>query len=269
MNSTKLSWFILLSLFTSLAIANTKIETIELQHRLATEILADIQPFLPQQSTARAFQNLIIIKSDPSTITEIRTLIKQLDHPLQRIKITVVRTRHNLDDQQLRQSSASIEVTDDEIAAELRIKQWATKNNRQRDQHYLAQGIAGNPITISMGQEVPQHEQLIFIGPYGDVAVQDSTRYISLDNGFHAVARLTANQQVHVDIHPIFSQLRRNGTIEQSQVLTTLVGPLGKWLELGYISEEKNIENNGAKRYHSHQSQQQRLYLKVESIPAH
>ncbi|OUR73807.1 hypothetical protein A9Q78_02475 [Methylophaga sp. 41_12_T18] len=269
MNITKLSLGIMLSIFTSVAIANTKIETIELQHRLATEILADIQPFLPQQSTARAFQNLIIIKSDPDTISEMRVLIEQLDQPLQRIKITVVRTRHNLADQQLNQSSARIEVTDGDMDAELRIKQWSTKNTRERDQHYRAQGIAGNPITISMGQDVPQHEQLIFIGPYGDVAVQDNTRYISLDNGFQAIARLTANQQVHVDIHPIFSQLRHNGTIEKSQVLTTLVGPIGKWIELGLISDEKNIENNGVKRYHSHQFKQQRLYLKVESIPAH
>jgi len=99
------------------------------------------------------------------------------------------------------------------------------------------------------------------------MAVETTTSYISLDNGFQAVARFLNNQQVHVDIHPFFSQLsRQNGIIEQSQVITTLIGPVGQWLELGHISDEENIESTGVTRYHSHQTQQQRLYLKVEPV---
>ncbi|MBL4638714.1 MAG: hypothetical protein JKY76_05065 [Proteobacteria bacterium] len=262
--------FVVFGLFSVCLYATPKIETIELQHRLATEILSDIQAFLPQDSTARAFQNLIIIKAEPTTIREIRELIQQLDQPLQRIKITVVRTDQNLADRQATQTSAEVEISDGDIDAAVGIRHWSTKESRDSDRLYRAQGIAGNPITISMGQDIPQHEQLIFIGSNGDMAVETSTSYISLDNGFQAVARLINAQQVHVDIHPFFSQLSaRNGIIEQSQVITTLVGPIGQWLELGHISDEENIDNTGVNRYHSHQTQQQRLYLKVEPVPVH
>ena len=55
--------FVVFGLFSVCLYATPKIETIALQHRLATEILSDIQAFLPKDSTARAFQNLIIIKA--------------------------------------------------------------------------------------------------------------------------------------------------------------------------------------------------------------
>ena len=55
--------FVVFSLFSVCLTAEPKIETIELHHRLATELLPDIQAFLPKDSTARAFQNLIIIKA--------------------------------------------------------------------------------------------------------------------------------------------------------------------------------------------------------------
>jgi len=263
----KILLFVVFSIFSACLYAAPKIETIELQHRLATEVLPDIQAFLPQDSTARAFQNLIIIKAEPATITQIKELIQQLDLPLQRIKITVIRTDQNLGDRQATQTSAEVDISDGDIDAAVGIRHWSTKENRDRDRQYRAQGIAGNPISISMGEDIPQHEQLIFVGNNGDMAVETTTSYISLDNGFQAIARLLNDQQVHVDIHPFFSNLsRRNGIIEQSQVITTVVGPIGQWLELGHISDEENIENSGVTRYSSHQSQQQRLYLKVEPV---
>jgi hypothetical protein len=258
---------IFLALFSLTLSAETKIETIDLKHQLATEVLPYIQAFLPKESTARAFQNTIIIKAEPATITEIKQLIQQLDKPFERLKITVIKTDLNLTDQQQTQTSAKVKVTKEDLEAGVKIHHWSTKNNRDRDQQYRAQGIAGRPISIFMGQDVPQHQQLIFIGSNGDMAVESNTSYISLRNGFQAVARLIANQQVQVDIHPIFQTLsKQNGTIEQSQVITTLVGPTGQWLELGYVSEEENIDQYGVKRYHSNQSQQQKLYMKVEPI---
>lgn len=259
--------FAVLSLFSVCLYAETKIETIELQHRLASEILPDIEAFLPEDSTVRAFQNLIILKADSVTINEIANLIQQLDKPIQRIKITVVRTDQELVDKQKAQTSIQVEVEDGDVSASGQVRRWSTKNARNKDQHYRAQGLAGNPITIVMGQDVPVEEQLVFVGPFGGQAVETTTSYISLDNGFQAVAQLLAGEQVHVDIHPFFSDLStRNGIISQSQVITTLVGSVGQWLELGYITNDENIDEVGVKRYSSHQSQQQRLYLKVEPI---
>jgi hypothetical protein len=262
----KILLFVMFTLLSTNLFAEMKLETIELKHRLASDVLPDVQAFLPPDSTARAHQNLIIIKADNVTINEIRALIKQIDTPLQRIKITVVNTDQNLADKQKTNVAVGVAVNDGDVNATARVNHWSTKDSRNRDKQYRAQGLTNNPITISMGQDIPLQDQLIFVGPFGR-GVETNTTYISLDNGFQAVAHLLADQQVHVDIHPFFSELsRRNGTISQSQAITSLVGPLNQWLELGYIGEQENIDNIGARTYSSHQAQIQRLYLKVELI---
>ena len=55
--------FALFFVFSSIAIADAKIETIQLNHRLAVEVLPEIQAFLPEKATARAFNDFIIVKA--------------------------------------------------------------------------------------------------------------------------------------------------------------------------------------------------------------
>lgn len=79
-----------------------------------------------------------------------------------------------------------------------------------------------------------------------------------IDNGFQAVARTLPNQQVIVDIHPIFGDLStRTGVIEQSQTFTSITGSVGTWIELGQIDNEKNTTRQGSTSYHSHRESQQ------------
>ncbi|MCP3688357.1 MAG: hypothetical protein GY784_08080 [Gammaproteobacteria bacterium] len=260
--------FVMFSLLSANLFAEIKLETIELEHRLASDVLPTVQAFLPSNSTARAHKNLIIIKADNVVINEVRELIKQLDTPLQRINITLVNTDQNLAGRQKTNIDFGIAVNDGgDVSVNAGVNHWSTKESRNRDQQYRAQGLTDNPITISMRQDTPQQDQLIFVGPFGH-GVETNTTYISLDNGFQAVARLLAEQQVQVDIHPFFSALSRSsGSISQSQAITSLVGPLGQWIELGYIGKQENIDSIGTRTYSSHQTQVQRLYLKVELIP--
>ena len=61
--------------FGSLATA-AKIETIQLNHRLAVEVLPEIHAFLPEKATARALNDFIIVKAEPDDLRQIKTLIK-------------------------------------------------------------------------------------------------------------------------------------------------------------------------------------------------
>ena len=42
-------------------------------------------------------------------------------------------------------------------------------------------------------------------------------------------------------------------------------GELGNWGRLACVSEDQHAQQNGMKRYQSHQAQQQIIYLKVET----
>ena len=94
-----------ITLFSCPLFAEAKIETIQLNHRLASEVLPEIQAFLPEKATARAFNDFIILQADLKTIKQIKQLINQLDTPMQRLKISVVRTDQLLSNQDSSQVS--------------------------------------------------------------------------------------------------------------------------------------------------------------------
>jgi len=257
----------LLFLFSGLVIAEQQIETIQLNHRLANEVLPEVHAFLPKAATARAFNDYIILQASPKVIKEIKQLIHLLDTPPQRLRISVMKTDERLSVQQDLQVSADGSISNNDASGKVAVKTWSTNTTRNKDQHYQAQGIAGNPILITMGQAVPQKQQDIVIFANGAVAVQSSTYYISLQNGFQAIARILPNHQVSIDIHPRFSRLsKRNGIIENSEIISSLSGPVGTWIELGHIDNENNIEKQGTSSYRSHRNLQQTIYIKVDPL---
>ncbi|HDY85850.1 hypothetical protein LCGC14_0600410 [marine sediment metagenome] len=266
----KILIFALLSLMSSLVVAENKIETIQLNHRLAAEVLTEIQPFVPAGATARAANDFIILQASPNVIADIKKLINQLDTPTQSLIISVLKSDEALSDKQRTQIGADIEINEQGADAAVSINKWSTSNSRNKDQHYQARGIAGQPVTITTGQSLPQEEQFLLFNPHGGIAVQSTTNYIDINNGFQAIARIHPNHQVSIEIYPQFSSFsKRNGVIDQSQMSTNISGSVGTWLEIGQISTDKNIAQTGSTQYQTQHSQQQFIYLKVDEVISH
>lgn len=55
---------IFITLFSGQLLAENRIETIQLNHRLTSEVLPEVQAFLPKEATARAFNDFIIIQAE-------------------------------------------------------------------------------------------------------------------------------------------------------------------------------------------------------------
>jgi hypothetical protein len=258
---------VFLALFSCQILAEDRIETIQLNHRLASEILPEVQTFLPKQATARAFNDFIILQADSKTIKQIKQLINQLDTPIQRLKISVVRTDKLLSNQDGSQISGGISVIDGDVTARASVQKWSTNDARNKDQYFQAQGIANTPISIQMGENIPQQEQYLILSGYGGLAIQNTTHYININNGFKAVARVLPNHNVTVDVHPMFGHLsNQTGTVEASSIVTTVSGAEGEWILLGETNNGKNIEQYGTTSYHSHEQHQQNIYIKVEQL---
>ena len=258
---------VLFSLFSLFAFADNKIETIQLNHRLAAEVLVEIQPFLPADATARSANDFIILQATPKVIAEIKQLINQLDTPAKSLMISVLKSDQALSAIQRSQIDTDVIIDRHEVVADISIRHWSTSNSRNKDQQYQARGIAGRPIMISTGQALPQKEQYLLLSSNGDRAVQTNTTYIDINNGFQAIANILPNHQVSVEIYPEFSTFsKRNGVINQSQMFTNIYGSVGTWLEIGQISNDKNISQAGATDYQTSHSEQQFIYIKVDEI---
>lgn len=243
--------------------ADSSIHTLQLKHRLASEVLPQIEAFLPPTATVRAFEDTLILKSDRATLANVQQLLEKLDTPLQNVLITVMRSNHVLDDQRGGSTQIGVEAADD-VRASVGINRWSTHGHLDDNQQYRARGIAGQPVSINLGEMVPQQQQLVFLTHHG-IAVEQQTRYISTTNGFQALPYLLANQQVRVEIHPFFSKLSRvDHDIRSSEVISSVSGQLGEWLEIGRIENSATLNNDGVTTYRSQEQQNQILYLKIE-----
>lgn len=253
-------WIMLLGLV--LPAYADKIRTIELQHRLAADILPLIEPMTDNYTTINGHDNLLIIKSSSQSFNEIEQLVKQLDSKQQSITLTVLRTQRQLADQHIADEALNIDVQKPQRSS-VEIKRWSTKDSRERDQQYQARGIAGQAIDIQMGRAVADKQQQILLYPHGGVAVQQSTQYIPLDNGFQARVNILGDKQARVEILPLFSKMQRNGDITTTSLLTTVNGPINQWILVGQLGEQQRQQQN-VNTYRSHQDEQQWLYLKIE-----
>jgi hypothetical protein len=259
--------FSLLIFFSNTLYADVKIETIQLNHRLAVEVLPEIEAFLPEKATARAFNDNIIVKSNADGLRQMKALIKQLDTPPQRLRVTVLKTYDVLHDTEQQEISTRVDVRDQDLSGSVSIQRWSTQDAKNDEQYYQAQGLANKPIFIDLGQKVPQVEQYIVLRNDGDLAVQEETEYININSGFSAVARILPNHHVTLEIHPRFSEFStQDGVLSKSQIITSLSGPAGTWLELGQIDNRKNIRKYGSIQYSTQLKKQQHLYIKVDQL---
>jgi hypothetical protein len=260
------TWFLGIMLLLSLSAQaeNLTIHTLELKHRLAEEVVPQIEAFLPDNATIAAYGNKLILKSDRATLANVETLLKQLDKAEQAVIVSVMRTNTELSKQQRHDTRIKIEAGDD-VDAAVSSSHWSTRQYDDSNQHYQLRGVSGNPLAISLGEDVAQQRQLVFVGPRG-AAVSNDTQYISTANGFRAVPFVLPDNRVRVEIHPFFGKLSRvDGDIEHSDVITMVVGDIGQWLEIGRISHNASTEQKGITSYRSHGEQSQYLYLKIDT----
>jgi hypothetical protein len=249
-------------LVSSWALAES-IHSITLKHRLASELLPEIEAFVPETATIRAYNDTLILKSDRATLANVQQLVDKLDKPQQGLMVSVLRSSHEL--QQKRGAGNRVEIgVDDGLDGSVSINRWSTRDHNDLNQQYQARTVAGYPVSISLGESQPEQQQLVFVGPRG-VAVAEETRYISTANGFQALPQLLPDGRVRVEIHPFFSKLSRvDGGVDSSDLITTVSGHLDEWLEIGRINDSSATQQEGVTSYRSHRGQSQILYLKVE-----
>lgn len=263
-----MKWLLLaLLLLTQPLMAETKIETIPLKHRMADELLPHVQAVVPADSVVRAFGDKLIIKADRATIANVIELLKTIDVAQQNILISVKRSHETHSVGSGLNQRYDISVDDAGVSGGARINSWSTDNSVDKGQSFRVRGVSGYPVTINMGQSVAQKDRIAFIRRGGGVGVAENTFYLTAESGFKAFAVLLPDHLVRVDIYPFFATIDGNtGQIDRSELITTVTGPLGRWLEIGMIGDAADFKQEGLNRYSTQRVQQESVYLKVENL---
>jgi hypothetical protein len=246
-------------------------EVIALSYRSADEVLSVAQSVLGSEGRVTAYGNQLIVNATPAKITELRTLINQLDTQPKRLLISVDTNDSSQQHDRGYQVNGSASVGGVDIQAgqgevhgrdQVRVIRRSTANRSGGVQQI--QTTEGYPALIQVGQSVPLTSTSI--GPYGQVYNQ--TQYRNVTQGFYVTATLSGDI-VRVSISSNNDKLSQtqSGAVDIQSTDTRVSGRLGEWISIGGVNEQSQGNQRDFLQSRSTQgSQDMNIRLKVEAL---
>lgn len=251
--------------------AQAATEAIALNYRTADDVLAVAQSVLGPDGRVTAYGNQLIVNAAPEKITELRTLINQLDTQPKRLLISVDTSDSAEQNDRGYTVNGSASAGNVEIQAgagevhgrdQVRIIRRSTDSRSGGVQQ--VQTTEGYPALIQVGQSVPLNNTSV--GPYGHVYNQ--VQYRDVTQGFYVTASLTGDI-VHVSISSNNDKLSQSqtGAIDIQSTDTRVTGRLGEWISVGGVNQQSQGDQRDFLQKHSTQgSQDMSMRLKVEAL---
>jgi type II secretory pathway component GspD/PulD (secretin) len=202
---------------------------------------------------------VLIVRSSEENLAEIGKLIEQLDHAPAQLLIQVEQggTRQG------QRSGIGVGGDSETHQAEARI--YSTRREETDRIGQQLRVMEGQWATIRTGQAVPQVVQR---RRPARGQVEQRIEYREVTSGFEVRPRLNG-ERVTLDIRPFRANLAPSGggVIEQQEIITTVSGRLGEWLEIGGGTARREQDNRGTVYATAERDQQSRsVRLKVERI---
>lgn len=258
--------------------ADLVLEVISLRYRTVEQVLPVVQPLVQKPETVSGFQNRLVVRATPATLSEIRRVLDAIDRMPRKLMITV---RQDADAYRgaegaevsgavTRRSARDSTGARTDARVEGRVYGTQSLDNDRNTQQ--VQVLEGNDAFIRIGVSVPVYDRRVVRDVVGGRYVErgvDAIDYRDILTGFHVRPR-TSGDIVTVEISP-----QRDtpgdygrGSVNVQQLGTTVSGRLGEWLEVGGIVSGRSSEASGTVyRTDAARTENRRVLLKVDAIP--
>lgn len=266
----RLLLLIVLFFTASNVLAQREITAITLNFASPEQLVAVFTPLLSEGSSARHFQNTLILNATPQELAKIRELLQQLDKAGRQLLVSV-RTdttgsthRSGVDvDTVIR--SGDVVISNDRGGRSTESRTTITTQNSRGTQadngNQAVRVTEGMSAYIATGISAPM--QSVAVGPGGQRYYQQD--FVSAVAGFYATTWLNGDT-VRISIDQSNDQFEGR-TIATQQLQSEVSGALGQWLPLGVISQSANRQDSGiGSRGQSAQSASTQLFIKVEAL---
>lgn len=267
----KIRSLLAVSLMLSATHALAATEIIQLNYRMADELLPMAQSVIGDDGRIHAHGNQLIVNAPAAQLRELRELLEQLDTPPRRLLISIdsgeARTgerRGYAVDGSVDAGNVEIEAGRGPIHGENRVRILNRSTDRRGDALQQIQATEGYPALIQTGQSVPLHTT--HIAPYG--RLHRETHYRDVTHGVYVIARISGDI-VHITLSSNNDRVDRShpGVIDVQRLDTQVSGHLGEWIELGNARASRQSDQQGLLRQHSASSQEElSMRLKVEAL---
>lgn len=232
----------------------------ELQHRSSEELIPLLRPLLEPGAGISGSAYTLMVRSSEKDLAQLAELLEQLDQPQRQLLISV------------RQGHQRIEAGEggaiDANGEQNRVRIYGTRRQQLDSQDQQLRVQEGSWATIKSGVALPQVIQRRQQGPGGS-SEEQGIEYREVDSGFEVRPRVSG-EQVTLEIRPFHARPSPSGggVIEQQEIITTIRGPLGEWMELGGVLESQRRSGHGTIHATRERDRLQRnVQVKVESLP--
>lgn len=246
-------------------------EVIPLKFRMAQEMLPVAESVVGAEGKVSAYGNQLIVNAPPAIISELRTVLDQLDQEPRRLLISIDSRNGTQEDRGGYRVDGTVSIGDADVRIgqgerggrdQVRIDRRTTTTRGSGVQQ--VQATEGYPALIQIGQSVP----LVTRGTDEYGRLYQQTHYRDVTRGFYATATVHGDQ-VQVTITSQQDRLSggHSGSIDLQETATRVSGRLGEWLTLGSIDESgSSLQDGTLRRYSTRSLQDLSLRLKVELL---
>ena len=277
--------FILIMMNFSVMAESMKLEIIPMKNRMVSDVIPIIKPLVAPGGTVTGMNNQLIVKTTPSNLEEIKSVLAQIDNAPRSLMISVkqgVSGNQSLQERALsgRYNSENVRIQSrdpgrggtiiegrDSDGNVIRYRQLESQTRSEDNNVFRVQGLEGHPAHINIGQSIPIPNRTTVVTGAG-VVVQDGTEYHEVSSGFYVLPRLNGDI-VTLLVAPRLSKTSGRGfrTIETQDVQTTASGRLGEWISIGGINQLfSNEYSRDLSNSRSSGSEQRNIMLKVDEI---
>ncbi|MGD2075484.1 MAG: hypothetical protein PVG38_11275 [Gammaproteobacteria bacterium] len=246
------------------------IEMIQLENRPAAELIPVIEPLLDEGGsvTGQGFQ--LFLRTGEQNLEQIRRLVSQLDAAPKQLLISVFQgSERELRELRL---SGGLRYRDDDAtvsfgsgrparggasvtysAGDTAVSGSVASTHRRLSDNPVHQlrVSEGSPGYIDTGESIPFFSGSTWLGGRRHTGVE----YRDVTTGFYVLPRAHGDQ-VMLEISPHKNALShsRGGAVDTQSASTTITGPLGRWIAIGGVAEEKSRSSSGIGRHRSTRS---------------
>jgi len=231
---------IFISLLNSTAFAeDAVIEVIPLKHRPAFEIMPLLAPLLGNSAQLIDNGSNLLVKATPDRLTEIKSIVRQLDVRQSNLVITVVQSRQSTAEELNAAAGVQRNVPVDapsRAGGRLFGHVYQTQDKHADENTQTVRTLEGMPAHIKAGNIYPGQY-------YSNYNYSSATEPAEATTGFEVIPRLTGNQVV-LSVSPWSDRMNGRGQIETRNAQSTIRINLGEWVELGGIGENTSSTNS-------------------------
>jgi len=270
---------LLLVVIASFARADS-LETIQLNHRMAEDLLPILQPLVPAGSVITGTGDVLLVRTDEATLRQLREVIASLDRAPRQLLITVGQVTNTRDGGTSVRGSGTIGSGDVQVGVnqlprpdaggQVVVRSGATSGDLSNVASVRA--LEGYETYIAIGQSHPFTSTTVTGGGFYPPVVSQTTGYRDVQSGFYATPRVNGDR-VTLEISPQQQRLISGNRGAQASVATgsattTVSGRLGEWIEIGGVAETSTGSNTGLVTWGARSgSTQYAARVKVEEVP--